>query len=167
MTAIKGVYANLRPVRTRKVWVMEIEIPEEEIKNATDVMGFPNQSESQWVGVALIKDPEPVAIEIKPGEHIFPTYERDEEGAKLRTRAVMLCKDEEFQNFVMTLQVPGVIMACEAAAKLAVLEKCEINSRSEFTHNPEAQEKFKQLVNKFQDWKFENNYSHNLEREYV
>ena len=40
MTAIKGVYGGLRPVKTRKIWVLEIEIPEEEIKHVTDIMGF-------------------------------------------------------------------------------------------------------------------------------
>lgn len=169
MTAIKGVYAGLKPIKTRKVWIVEIEVPEEEIKHVTDILGFPNQSESQWVGIALLDESvvkENLTTEKSVIRKIRTTQNNNElsineksEGDKLRVRAVMLAKDEEFQGWLG--------LHTEESTAGYVRRWCKIKSRSELTTNIAAQEKFKELIEKFKDWKFEHNYEDNLSRDYT
>lgn len=52
---ISGVYSNFRAVKTRKCWVIEIEVPEEMAVNVVQSLGLPNQNESQYVAVAAIQ----------------------------------------------------------------------------------------------------------------
>lgn len=164
MTAIQGVYGGLRPVKTRKIWVLEIEIPEEQIKEVTNVMGFPNQSESQWVGVTLMNPPViPDSSTVVKSATVEKT-----EGEKLVTRAGILCKQADFQNFCMrNLQYGFEYGSPEqrgSAAKLSIYTYCDIKSRKELATNKEAQIKFQILLGEFSNWKFEQNYSDNFSK---
>lgn len=93
------------------------------------------------------------------------------EGVKIRERACILCKEARFQDFCMrNLRYGynyGLSEQRELSTKMSIHRYCNIKSRSELTTDKEAQQLFKALDNKFSDWKFENNYSSNLEREYV
>lgn len=164
MTAIKGTYGGLRPVKTRKVWVIEIEIPEEEIKHVTDVMGFPNQSESQWVGVTLLNESVvKESLTADNPEAVIPTTEKSE-GDKIRERACILCKDEEFQSFIMSMSWEVDDCYKEPHTKSHIIKYCNITSRSELTTNRDAQGKFLELMDKFDAWKLEQRYEDNLSR---
>ena len=88
------------------------------------------------------------------------------EGDKLRVRAVMLCKDKVFKLFIQNSH-HLLDIASEDDCRYHTCGYCKIKSRSELTTNEEAQKLFKQLHNKFTDWKFEQNHSSNLEREYI
>jgi hypothetical protein len=159
---IQGEYAGLKPVKTRKVWVLEIEIPEEKIKHVTDIMGFPNQSENQWVGVALL-DKSVIEKTVSNSTGLEKT-----EGEKMVTQAVMMCKDKMFQEFCsgdISLEFGACSGDAEYQAQSIIYNCCEINSRSELKEDICAQIRFKELVEQFKDWKFENNYEDNLSRE--
>lgn len=165
MTAIKGTYSNLKSIKTRKVWVLEIEFPEENIKHITDVLGFPDQSESKWVGVALLK-PEvgistPRDSETQESVTRIPATENNEEGEKLRIRACCLCKDLEFHKYV-SLRIKRDVSETEATNWIC--QACNIGSRKELVTNEEAQRKFLVVVEWFNQWKTEQQYSDNLSR---
>lgn len=145
MTAVKGTYANLRPIKSRKVWVLEIEVPEEEITNTTNILGFPNQSESKWVGVALLNKEV-----MKPKD------------MSLVTRAVMLCKNGYFHNFLA--EAHGIEERNESSAVLALYSLCGMSSRSELASNDDAQSNFKELLERYEQWKTEKNYGEYLEQ---
>jgi hypothetical protein len=73
------------------------------------------------------------------------------EGERLRTRAVLLCKDERFQQWMINF--PGVYVELgdgyEAAAACALRMKLKLNSRSELATNKGAQERFLALEAQF------------------
>jgi len=148
MSAIKGVYAGLKPVKSRKIWVLEIEIPEEHIKHVTDIMGFPNQSESQWVGVTLLKDP------------VVKDSLTTEKSNNLRTRAIIMCTEGEFRRFCHE----DHIECSESVAREYILKRCGIESRNELAHNTDAQKKFLKIVQDFKDWQASERYADNLTR---
>jgi hypothetical protein len=64
-------------------------------------------------------------------------------GERIRTRAVMLCKDEGFQKWA-TGELSGDHWD-ESLARNAILLWCGIGSRAELATNPEAQKKFLDL----------------------
>lgn len=58
MTAIKAEFANFKRIASRKVCQIILEVPEEHTKQVFDILGYPNSSESIWVGVARLQEPE-------------------------------------------------------------------------------------------------------------
>lgn len=87
-------------------------------------------------------------------------------GERLMQRACILCKDKEFERYLcgcIYITDKDDIYDC---CKKFIYKQCDIDSRAELTTNKEAQEKFKELDEKFKDWKFKNNYDDNLSREY-
>lgn len=85
------------------------------------------------------------------------------EGDKLRVRAVMLCKDRGFQIFLESLD-KEIIVFNENHAREFLLNYCNIASRSSLAINVIAQNLFKNLLERYKDWQFENKYSDNLNR---
>jgi len=89
-----------------------------------------------------------------------PVAEKSE-GEKIRTRAVMLCKDSDFQSFSSAVYFND---KDESGAQETIKTTCYINSRSELTTNENAQERFLSLVEDFKAWQLENSYADNLNR---
>lgn len=85
------------------------------------------------------------------------------EGDKLRIRAVMLCKDKEFHEWVHEEMHSG-LMKGEGDSISYIRGTCNIKSRSELTTDVVAQERFRELDQKFKDWKNERRYKDNLDR---
>jgi len=85
------------------------------------------------------------------------------DGEKMRQRACILCKDAEFQCFLVRVYFCSG-QCSEAAAKATLCNICNIESRSELTANRDAQMKFIELMDKFDTWKFTKKYSDQLER---
>lgn len=88
------------------------------------------------------------------------------EGEKLRTRAVLLCRDKIFQEYASyCINIPDAVASkTEHTAKGFLCYTCGIISRSELATDQEAQIRFRELLNNFYQWKLENQYSDNLER---
>ena len=90
------------------------------------------------------------------------------DGDKLRIRAVILCKEEAFQNFIMSISWEVEDCYAESHARSHLLKWCEIQSRSELTTNKQAQEQFKKLDEEFKEWQRQQNiecdYADNLAR---
>lgn len=87
------------------------------------------------------------------------------EGEKLWIRAVLLCKDEEFQTFYY-YTYPTALMTPRTESQCAgwIKERCNIKKRSELAHNKEAQEEFRRLDQQFKDWQFEQRHADNISR---
>jgi len=92
-----------------------------------------------------------------------PSINEKSEGAKLLSRAHCLCGEESFQNYAAIGRGQKEI-PCDDTAKFYIYQVCRIDSRSELTTNPEAQAKFRQLDQKYKDWRFEQRYADNLSR---
>jgi len=91
------------------------------------------------------------------------TQNEKSEGDRIRVRAVMLAKDEEFQSFAKNTFI-SIFTDEEENARNCICSQCNIESRSELTTNKEAQEKFKQLDQKYKDWQYEKTYADNLSK---
>lgn len=66
----------------------------------------------------------------------------------LITSAVMLCKNRNFQEF-MVVRHGRMFRDLETNAAEALYKECGISSRSELSSNKEAADKFNALVDKF------------------
>lgn len=104
---------------------------------------------------------------IEPKRNSNGTQTELSEGEKLRTRAVLLCKDYLFQVFVakdMGYTVKEMMFNAPAICRTYIVDSCAISSRSELATNPRAQESFKMLLERYKTWQLENNYKDNLGR---
>lgn len=54
MSAIRAVFTNTKRIASRKTLQIILEVPEEDQRSVYDVLGYPNSSESLWVGVTRL-----------------------------------------------------------------------------------------------------------------
>lgn len=83
------------------------------------------------------------------------------EGEKLRTRSVMLCKDEGFQEFLSSVYFAD---KNEDSAINTMRNICHIHSRAELVNNEDAQRLLKDLIEQFSFWLEEGSFKDNLSR---
>ena len=167
---IEGCYTTFKHIKTRKVVVLEVEVPEESFEEIITKLGMPIGGESKRVAVALLNkdgaqsynesfnvgDTIRSDIPVLDDAKIIATCPEKTEGEKLRTRAVLLCKEKMFQNF---------IGACnEEAAKLHIYRTCGISSRSEIAKSWEAKRAFIGIDEGYKGWLFEQQHADNLKR---
>lgn len=172
MSAIRGDYRTHKHIPSRLCYQLIIEIPEADFPNACQVLGYPATGENTFVGIARINKeltekepwfaPEP---EEKIGyKHVLSEEPIKEitDGDRLRIRSVILCKQNDFQDFCFNALGSAGHNEYEAAEKL--YNFCNIKSRSELVANVSAQNKFKELLSNFDTWKLQLTYADNLNR---
>lgn len=54
MTAIKATLEDYKRIKTRSAWQIILEIPEEQLPQAMEILGNPICGKSIWVGVARL-----------------------------------------------------------------------------------------------------------------
>lgn len=145
MTIPAGEFTSFKHIKTRKVFVIEVEFPEEKGREVLEYLGMPIGGESKPVAVALLDK----SIVTKP-ETIC--NKEQSEGDKLRVRAVLLCKQKDFQHFT------------KGQSRSFILATCNIKSRADLVHDEMAQVKFKELLRQFDAWKLENRYPDEIGR---
>ncbi len=159
---ISGEFAHFKHIKTRKVVVLEIEIPEEMFQDAISKLGMPIGGESKPVAVALLNKSDICRhSQVAPSPDIGISISEKSEGERLRVLAIMRCKDAVFQQFCHELYS---FNQNELGAKALITHYCHINSRSELTTNEEAQRLFYELECKYKDWLFEQQHADNLGR---
>lgn len=158
---ISGEYTSFKHIKTRKCVTLEIEIPEENFQDVIAKLGMPIGGESKPVAVCLLRN----ETDNKPPVVAESTPQEKSEGDKLRVRAIMLCKEKDFQRYC------GEMFFCdedEASAKMFLCHYSNIESRSELTFNKEAQDSFKKLDTLYKEWlkpSVDEQYADNLRRE--
>ena len=138
---VSGEYITFKHVKTRKVVVLEIEVPEERFQDVINKLGMPVGGESKPVAVCLLD-----SDIVKP---ITKLTERTE-GEKLVVQAVLTCKDASFQRYIQIFV--GKWSQDEQGARQFILDYCEIESRSELATNRTAQKSFKSLDKGYKNW---------------
>jgi hypothetical protein len=161
MTAFKAEFVEFKQIKTRSCYQIVLEIPAEQADDALAVLGgVPKPNAQVWVAVARLNESDGARAAVAPNlpapekllapqasgpapsdvpfGHRGPT-----EGERIRTRAVMLCKDEKFQEWA-TQYIGGRSYDHWDAeiARQVILSRCGIASRAELATNPEAQKKF-------------------------
>lgn len=159
---INGEYVTFKHVKTRKVVVLEIEVAEELFQDVITKLGMPIGGESKPVAVCLLQKHTDIHT---PDTPIF-TPPENSEGKSMRTRAVMVCKDKEFQDFAyeILLYQGDILEKGEEHSRVTLITWCNIKSRSELATSKGAQGDFLELMTKFDLWKLDNRYKDNLSR---
>ncbi len=160
---VEGCYTTFKHIKTRKMVVLEIEIAEEYFQHVINTLGMPIGGESKPVAVALLDK----SIVTKPQSNCDRELS---EGEKIRTRAVMLCDDSQFQlySYSRLQKIRGDTWLPKASnediAKEFLYFVLSINSRAELATNTDAQLKFIEVIKFFNEWKVSNRYADNLSR---
>ena len=142
MSAIQADYRTNKHIPSRKCYQLIMEVTEESFPEVCRTLGYPSTGENTYVGIALLEKAAIANAKSKPKT----------EGERLRTCAIMICKDPAFQEYIgkETSVVPYIHMWCG------------IESRAELATNLEAQRKFRELVDLFNGWELERTYTDNL-----
>lgn len=148
--AVKGDYRTNKHIPSRSCYQLIIEVPEESFPEVCRTLGYPKTGENTYVAIALLnKD---------------VTY-TNPEGAKLRTRAVLLCDDFQFQQYcAQSPDFERIVNPNPHHAKLFIYHVCKIKSRAELATNLDAQNAFTELLSKYETWKLSKTYEDNLNR---
>lgn len=142
--AIAGTYSDLKFIRTRKVCQVVVEIPIEQADNFVRAFGTPNPHQEVWVALARLQA-EPSILGDAPTTVNLPSAHPKSDGERAVIRAVMLCKDPEFQSW-HDRSPPATESQCRAY----ILAMCDIQSRSELKDNVDARMKLYRLITRFE-----------------
>lgn len=151
---VHGEYITFKHVKTRKVVILEVEVPEELFQDVITKLGMPIGGESKPVAVALLD-----AGHLKNSRTLEKAQGEQTEGELLRTKAVLLCKTQLFWHYVKCAWGEE-----EETCRAYILDYCFITSRSELAANIQAQIKFKEILREFDAWKVSQQYADNLNR---
>jgi hypothetical protein len=155
MTAFQAEFVDKKYVKTRLAYQLVFEIPAERIDEATAVLGE-LKGKQIWAAIARLniesdgaRDPVPPSPE-KPERTPGPApsdvpfgHRGPTDGERIRTRAVMLCKDVDFQDWIGVAASVGSTEADherEAARELCAY--LGIVSRKALADNLDAQKRF-------------------------
>jgi hypothetical protein len=174
--AIKAAFADWRPVKSRGVLQLIMEVPVEQTEHILKTLGAPIPGQETWVGVALLS-PEASKVEpaSKPGEspsraagapsappqHGAGAASGDTKPKRemsLPQRVGMLCNDSSFQEWAIDFAArrgmsfgnpPAGPLRRDAVASI-VRAACGVQSRSEILPGTEAAKKWSMLFDGFE-----------------
>jgi hypothetical protein len=125
--AISAAFADWRPVKSRSVLQLVLEVPIEQTERVMSALGAPMPGKEKWVAVALLADnPAKSAIADKADEGTRRAFS----DLRPSQQAGILCNDPAFQKWV------GAENSTSAA--LALRHILGIKSRSELDINDAA-----------------------------
>lgn len=131
--AITGDYTDIRFIKSRKVAVINIEIPIEAAGAFVEAFGTPNPA----TGV-------PVAI----ARMVGPTVSPERKGGKLAQQAGIICQEPAFAKFIE--EKYAELSPCDPAE--FVRHKCIVHSRADLDHHESAGRRFKDLKLEYEAW---------------
>lgn len=135
LAAIEGQLVSIKNVSTHKSACLTIHVPEEYALKVIEAFGWPTMAA-----------PVPVAI-----ARLDPNAKPERKGGKLAQRAGILCSEGAFWRFLNEEKDRDV--DDERGAAIVVRGICEVFSRADLDHNPEAASKFHNLELEFSAWK--------------
>jgi hypothetical protein len=160
MKPIAATLSNFRPVSTRKVVQLILEIP---IERATEALmalgGVPDPSNPQWVGiVALNEEPvEDAEDAIKPFPRIDrsgplepPKERRKFDELPFPQQAALRIKSEAFRRFLA--ERCGAIEIDEPSANHLVKKLCDVTSKADLKSGSYGAHEWSKLDAQFRDW---------------
>ena len=139
--AIKATWATYKPVPTRNVLQLTLEVPLEQQADVFKKLGYPVPGTETWVGVALL-NPVPATNSPIPSSPVGSggSGKRWHEMSRAQ-QAGVLCNDPEFQQW-------AGVSTTEAAAEY-VRTVCRVRSRSELDNFSSAGLAWEGLVSGF------------------
>jgi hypothetical protein len=145
--SLNASFADFKIVKTRGVAQLVFEVDLAQADAALALLGgVPRPEQERWVSIAPVADGARVVV--TPGPEQPPVLAKagrpaPSDGERIRTRAVLLCKDEQFQRWVWERMNYGT--KSEEDARGCILDYCRIGSRSLLATVPVAQQRFLDL----------------------
>lgn len=142
--AIQGTFSDLRPVKSRGIYQIVIEIPAEAADHALAVLGgLPKATDERWVAIARIH---------KPADKPAPILEPDDPlglgpPMPLASRIALLCKEPGFQSFMVGDD--DVDEDKEVRTAAAVRHVCGVTSRAQITPGSAAEKRWQRLHDQY------------------
>ena len=104
----------------------------------------------------LIHTPPGVEVDLRmaPIDYDNPEIDPNEEGKRAVTRAVMLCKDDKFWQYLVEIGERGTDKNAEEAARGFLCRRLGITSRSEIKGNHSARERLEGLIQQYRKWRY-------------
>ena len=133
--AIPATFSKFQQVSGRKVLQLVFEVPIEQAKEAFDLLGYPVPGTESWVAIAPLRH----QPEVKPRKqfHELP----------LPQQAGIKCSDVTFHDYLEDMgPVPFEGQDRVEWAAQNIREMCGIQSRSELATNPEAADKWRNIL---------------------
>lgn len=154
---IQATFATYKPVPSRGVLTLQLEVDENEAQNALEVLGYPIQGKQILVAVARLNDKfQNIQGGAMPKLEEVNTPNPTPELSKRITHAALLCKEVLFQKFVEEVSQHTDHISCsegEELAKSYIYKRCNIDSLSELASNKEAYITFQSIKQDFEGWK--------------
>lgn len=142
--AIKGTFVDYRPVYTRKVFRLIIEVPIEEADAALAALGgTPNPATTTWVALARLNQNSSNDAQPEAG----PKERRRFQDLPPAQQSALRCQDEAFCRF-MHEEGHSASMAEDDVAE-AVRKFCRVKSRADLNAEPA---RWYELRDQFQAW---------------
>lgn len=138
--AIRATYSDWRPVKSRKVLQLVMEVPIEQTEQVLQTLGAPMPDREMWVAIARLRDAPVEKSSVDP----------------MVREAGILCKDARFQRFLADKFTEGLrenVNTEEWAADL-VRVYCVIESRTELATNADARAKWLELKRDYNAWSY-------------
>ncbi len=138
MDALRATYADIKTVRTRKVYQIVFEGPIEEMGLAMALFGPPTPDAEVWAGIARLRPETKVAVL------------EDQTSRPLSQIAAFHCNKPLFRQF-LSEKAGKPIQGADAAAD-EVRTRCGVQSRKELDNNPIAARHWRNLKADFEVW---------------
>lgn len=159
MTAIQATFVDLRTVKTRSTMQLIFEVPLEAADKALAALGgVPIPGSDRWVGIARLVAPEARSEPAEPHKDLALSmagkarYAAQGSGDQAVTRAVLLAKDERFQDWLVGTERTHQLGERAAAEYIREACGCEV-SRREIATDPEKLRLFGALETSFSLWR--------------
>jgi hypothetical protein len=145
--AIAGTYSNFRIVRSRKICVVEIELPIEQAQALITALGLPNPANETWVAVARLQAQTPAKQETPPAASVelprpFPSLPYSQQAA-------LRCQDLNFREF---LRSEWETVKDEEDAADVVRRICGVTSRKDIKPGTKAEKLWLRLNTHYELW---------------
>ena len=142
---IKATFSDWRPVKSRKVLQIVLEVPIEQTEEVLTRLGAPMPDQEKWVAVALL-DPKAQLRDMLDHslehETTKPRIVVDSDMERARTHSVMLAKDPRFWAWAKVYDEKG--------AAEVIREWCGIDTRGKIATDRNAFLAFGRLRDKFE-----------------
>jgi hypothetical protein len=155
-SAILATYSDWRPVKGRKVLQLTFEVPLERQAEVLSILGAPMPDREVWAGITLIdkgamSEPERIPPPPSKSEQAKIAYRMKDQMEQAVSRSGLLCKDPQFQRWIMRIRkVDGIGEADPVAAASAQLRGyLGVDTRREIASNDFVYRQFLALEDAF------------------
>jgi hypothetical protein len=147
--AIAGTYSNFRIIRSRKVCVLEIEIPLEAGEQAIRAFGMPQPGAEVPVAVARLQTPDKAETPPAASPVDLKAHRRFED-LPYSWQAALRCQDMSFREWLREFYEPDIHDAEDAAR--FVRGHCGVTSRSDIRPGTKAEKIWERLNLRYALW---------------